>query len=130
MGISGGEIFLIVLVILMLFGADKLPELVRSFGKGMHEIKKATDDIKREVTESVEDIKGEVFDVKQNMEREIHPSTVEIKDGIEGYEPYEQASNEAEQMSAGVDQSTSNHSLSNRNAGDGSGNARNGDTSD
>ena len=45
-GLSGGEIIIIFLVILVLFGADKIPDLARSFGRGMNEFKKATDEIK------------------------------------------------------------------------------------
>ena len=58
--ISGGEIFIIMVVVLLLFGANKIPEIARGLGKGMREFRKATDDIKREINESssniVEDI--------------------------------------------------------------------------
>ena len=40
MGLSIGEIVLIIAVILLLFGASKLPELARSLGKAMSEFKK------------------------------------------------------------------------------------------
>ena len=43
--ISGSEIFIILLVVLLLFGANKLPEIARGLGKGMNEFKKATEDI-------------------------------------------------------------------------------------
>ncbi|HOF19848.1 MAG TPA: twin-arginine translocase TatA/TatE family subunit [Bacteroidales bacterium] len=54
---SGPEIFVIIIVILVLFGADKLPEMARSFGKGMREFRKATDDIRREIETSTIEIR-------------------------------------------------------------------------
>jgi len=42
---SGGEILLIFLVVLLLFGAKRLPEIARSMGKAMNEFKKAKDEI-------------------------------------------------------------------------------------
>ncbi|MCD6092025.1 MAG: twin-arginine translocase TatA/TatE family subunit [Bacteroidales bacterium] len=47
--ISGGELALIVLFIFIVLGPDKLPEIARKFGKIMRFIRKATDDIKREI---------------------------------------------------------------------------------
>ena len=43
------EIALIVLVVVLLFGAKKIPELARGLGKGLKEFKKAKDDIKDSV---------------------------------------------------------------------------------
>ena len=47
--ISGPEIIIVILVVVMLFGAKKIPELAQGLGKGIKEFKKATDDIKREI---------------------------------------------------------------------------------
>ena len=43
--ISGPEIVVILLVVLLLFGSKKIPEFARGIGKGMREFRKATDDI-------------------------------------------------------------------------------------
>ena len=48
-GLGGGEIILILFIILLLFGAKKLPELAKGLGKGINEFKKASNDIKEEV---------------------------------------------------------------------------------
>ncbi|HNS73007.1 MAG TPA: twin-arginine translocase TatA/TatE family subunit [bacterium] len=48
-GIGVDEMFVIVLVALILFGSKQLPELARGLGKAMRELKKATDDVKREL---------------------------------------------------------------------------------
>ena len=44
------EIFVIVLVILLLFGAKKIPELAQGIGKGMKEFKKAIKDVEEDIT--------------------------------------------------------------------------------
>lgn len=53
-GIGGSELIFIVLIAVMLFGADKVPEIARTLGKGMAQLKNATDDIKSEITKSAE----------------------------------------------------------------------------
>lgn len=47
--LGAGEIIVIVLVILLLFGAKKIPELAQGLGKGMKEFKKAMKDVEDEV---------------------------------------------------------------------------------
>jgi len=51
-----GEILLILFVIILLFGAKRLPELARSLGKSLsefrHAVNSATDDIKKELNKS------------------------------------------------------------------------------
>lgn len=48
------EIVLIVFVALMLFGAKNIPEIARTLGKGMAQIKNATNDIKSEIQKSAD----------------------------------------------------------------------------
>ncbi|MDC0857817.1 twin-arginine translocase TatA/TatE family subunit [Flavobacteriaceae bacterium] len=50
--ISGAEIFFIVFIVVMIFGADKVPEIARGLGKGMRQIKDATNDIKSEINKT------------------------------------------------------------------------------
>jgi len=54
-GLGGWEILLIVLVLLIFFGAKKIPELARGLGKGIREFKDATKEIKEEIEEGVKD---------------------------------------------------------------------------
>lgn len=72
-GIGGGEIFFIILVILMLFGSDKVPEMARSFAKVMAQLKNATNDIKNEIQKSAEET-GIVDDIKEAMDVDINPA--------------------------------------------------------
>lgn len=54
-GLGTPEILLIILIIVLLFGAKKIPELMRGMGQGLREFRKAaseaTDEIKRAVDE-------------------------------------------------------------------------------
>jgi sec-independent protein translocase protein TatA len=50
------EIILIVLVVLIFFGAKKIPELAQGLGKGIREFKKATREIEEDVTSEVKKI--------------------------------------------------------------------------
>jgi len=65
--ISGQEIFIILLVVLLLFGANKIPEIARGLGKGMREFRKAADDIKREMNNYTDDIKKDLKDLDDNI---------------------------------------------------------------
>jgi sec-independent protein translocase protein TatA len=51
-GLGGWEILLILLVLLIFFGARKIPELARGLGKGIREFKDATKEIKDEIEDS------------------------------------------------------------------------------
>lgn len=50
---------MIFVVVLLLFGAKKLPELARGVGKSMGEFKKAREEFEREITRSEEEIRNE-----------------------------------------------------------------------
>ena len=49
MNLGASEILLVVLIILLLFGGKRLPELARSLGKGLSEFRRATQQIQREI---------------------------------------------------------------------------------
>ena len=53
-GIGGGELIFIMFVVLMLFGSDKVPEMARTMGKAMAQLKNATNDIKNEIQKGAE----------------------------------------------------------------------------
>ena len=58
--LGGGEIFIVLLIILLLFGSKKIPELARGLGKGIRYFKDATNEIQNEIRESVDDIKKNI----------------------------------------------------------------------
>ena len=51
--IGGGEIILIMIVALLLFGGDKLPELAKGLGKGIRDFKDASEGVKREIQNQI-----------------------------------------------------------------------------
>ena len=51
MGFQGGwELVIIFIVIILLFGAKRLPELAKGLGKGIREFRKAAKDVQEEIT--------------------------------------------------------------------------------
>lgn len=54
--LGGQEIVVIFLIVLLLFGAKKLPELARGIGKSMGEFKKARDEFEKEITRAEHDV--------------------------------------------------------------------------
>lgn len=54
--LGGQEIVIIFLIVLLLFGAKKLPELARGIGKSMGEFKKAREDFEKEITRAETDV--------------------------------------------------------------------------
>jgi len=60
MSLGPWEIGLIILVIIILFGGKKLPELARGLGLGLKEFKKATGEIKDEVKSATEEVEKEI----------------------------------------------------------------------
>lgn len=90
--ISGGEIFVILLVVVMVFGADKLPEIARELGKGMRQIKNATNDIKREIHNSAEKNNIDI-DVAAKVRNEVN----RIKDNFDDFSnPMKKVTNDIE----------------------------------
>ena len=63
------EIVLIIVMALMLFGSKNIPEIARTLGKGMAQIKNATNDIKNEIQKSA-DFK-EITDLKDTIQKDI-----------------------------------------------------------
>ena len=90
--ISGAEIFVIMVIVVMLFGADKIPELARGLGKGMQQLKNATEEVKKEInnsakkngidTEFTKDIESEVKKIKNKVQDNIDDITGPIKRGL------------------------------------------------
>jgi sec-independent protein translocase protein TatA len=76
--VSGGEIVLVMMLALLFFGADAIPGIAKTLGKAMHEFKKASNEIQREISEHTSDIKKDINDVSSTVDKE----TSEIKKGI------------------------------------------------
>ncbi|MFB0904656.1 MAG: twin-arginine translocase TatA/TatE family subunit [Nonlabens sp.] len=75
--ISTPELMIVGLVVILVFGSDKLPEIARGLAKAMKTVRNATDDIKNEISKSADE-HGFTSDVK-----EITKKIEEVKDQIE-----------------------------------------------
>ena len=65
MSLGPWEIVLVVLVIIILFGGKKIPELARGLGKGLREFRETSKDLKDEVNSAAEDVKSAVDETKE-----------------------------------------------------------------
>ena len=73
--ISGAELVFVFFVILLVFGADKVPDIARTLGKGLRKVRNATQDIKSEIEKSAE---------KQGLDtKQIEQDLKEVKDEVE-----------------------------------------------
>ncbi|HXJ97937.1 MAG TPA: twin-arginine translocase TatA/TatE family subunit [Gelidibacter sp.] len=77
--IGATEVMFILFVVVMLFGADKIPEIARGLGKGMRTLKDATNDLKSEITKSVDDTGINTSEYTKEITEQIQ----EIKDEVE-----------------------------------------------
>ena len=68
--ISRQEIIFALLIALLLFGSKEIPKLARTFGKGMKEFRRATDDIKREFENSTPEVMEDFKDIKKNLTKD------------------------------------------------------------
>jgi sec-independent protein translocase protein TatA len=78
--ISGGEIFLILFIVVMVFGADKIPEVARGLGKGMRVLKDATNDIKSEIAKS-----AETHGIDTSVTKDIDQEIKKVKEGLDDF---------------------------------------------
>jgi sec-independent protein translocase protein TatA len=76
--ISGPEIMVVMLIVVMVFGADKIPEIARGLGKGMRQMKDATNDIKKEIKDS-----SEKNNIDPNIAKDLQKEAGSVKDSIE-----------------------------------------------
>ncbi len=79
---GGGEIILIFLIVLLLFGAKKVPELFRSLGKGMKEFKKAKSDWEEDIHEVMNQEPLEDHDFKGSQTAEAQANTEKSEEAV------------------------------------------------
>ena len=72
LNIGTPELMLIMLVVLLLFGGSKLPELARGLGKGMREFKDASEGVKREIHRNINAIND---DLNVDLDSDTHSNT-------------------------------------------------------
>tara|TARA_B100000989_G_scaffold296969_1_gene281439 strand:+ start:357 stop:635 length:279 start_codon:yes stop_codon:yes gene_type:complete len=70
--ISGAEIVFVFFVVLLVFGADKIPSIARTLAKGMTQVRQATNDIKSEIQKSVDtDLENPTKSIAKDFKKEV-----------------------------------------------------------
>jgi sec-independent protein translocase protein TatA len=75
--ISGAEIVFIFFIILLIFGADKIPTIARSLAKGMTQVRNATNEIKNEIQKTAD------VDPSKSITSEFTKEIDKVKDGFD-----------------------------------------------
>ena len=75
------EIMFILFIAVMVFGADKIPEVARGLGKGMRSLRDASNDIKSEIKKS----STEGNKIETNVTESIKEEITKVKDEIEDF---------------------------------------------
>ncbi len=99
-GISGGEILILLLLVLLLFGPSKIPEIARMLGKGINEVKKVQREINSEIHRYSGDIEKEARDMDAEIRSDIRKLEEDQKSGNapEDNTPAEETSPEKEEQ--------------------------------
>lgn len=75
--IGGGEIFFVLIIVVMLFGAKRIPEIAKGLGKGIKDVKNAANDIKSEITNSTTE-----DDTLKKFKEKVEKESQDIKDVV------------------------------------------------
>ena len=79
--ISGAEIVFVFFIVLLDFGADKIPSIAKTLAKGMTQVRQATNDIKSEIQKSVDtDIENNTKNLSQDFKHEVDKVKKDFKD--------------------------------------------------
>ncbi len=80
--ISGGEIVMVMLIALLLFGSKSIPDIARILGKGVREFRNATNEIKRELNDNTGEFKKDIDNISSSVKNSANKLTKEINDNI------------------------------------------------
>ena len=83
--VSGGEIVVILLFVLIFFGSKKIPEMARGLGKGLREIRDASDAIKREIQQEGNKMRDDLVSagqqmVEQSKEKQLDSAGISVQE--------------------------------------------------
>lgn len=102
-----GELFAIFVVVLLLFGADKIPEFARSLGKGIRYVKDASEGVKRDIQSSVDEVKNDVGVNIDEVKRQVDEvKSVQRKTARKARSVFDEITESVEDTVSSVDSNT------------------------
>lgn len=102
-----GELFAIFVVVLLLFGADKIPEFARSLGKGIRYVKDASDGVKRDIQSSVDEVKKDVGVNMDEVKKQVDVvKSVQRKAGRKARSVFDEIAESVDDAVSSVDSNT------------------------
>lgn len=81
LNLGAGEVFIIILIIVMFFGTKNLPQLARGLGKGIRDFREAAGNIQREIQEGAEEMK-KTINIQEELD-ELKAATDVMKNDIQ-----------------------------------------------
>lgn len=69
-GMGGSELMLVLVVFLLFFGANKIPEIARGLGKGIREFKDAASGIREEIEKGTDSVKKEAEKISKDISKD------------------------------------------------------------
>lgn len=76
------EVMFILFVVVMVFGADKIPDIARGMGKGMRTLRDATNELKSEITKTTEKSGLNTSEYTKTFTDEIQKVKDEVEDSV------------------------------------------------
>lgn len=87
-GVAGSEVFIILLFVLVFFGAKSIPGISRTLGRGIRQIKDASQEIQTEIRKSGQEMKKDlnlqrsIEEIGDNISKPMNKMAKDIEDGI------------------------------------------------
>lgn len=69
--VSGGELLIIMLVVFLVFGPEKMPEMARKAGRLMNQMKKASNDLTREFKKETSILENEIKSAQSKVNEQV-----------------------------------------------------------
>ena len=71
LSLSFGELFLVFAFVLLFFGANSIPKIARTLGRGIRQVKDATQDIQNDIRKSASDITKETNKIESDIKKTL-----------------------------------------------------------
>lgn len=91
--ISGGELMVVLLFALLFFGSKGIPDIARTMGRTMRQVRDASNEVQREIQRGTNDIQRSVSDQRRSFQRSIEeaaPAADQPDPGPTASEPKDQ----------------------------------------